>query len=160
LPLIAEDLGVITPEVVRLRKDFNLPGMKVLQFGFEGGPDEHLLPHLHEEACVAYTGTHDNDTTTGWYEKVSNKVQEFSKRYLVSDGQHIAWDMIKAFWGSVAGWVITPLQDPLELDSEARMNFPSRTHGNGNWRVREDQRTERLAKRLLELNQRHGRGDV
>ncbi|TFH35374.1 MAG: 4-alpha-glucanotransferase [Anaerolineales bacterium] len=157
LPVIAEDLGIITNEVVELRKAYYLPGMKVMQFGFEGGPDDDFLPHRYEEACVAYTGTHDNDTSVGWYQKAEPGVQDFCRRYLSSDGKHIAWDMIDALWGSLASWTIVPLQDPLELGSEARMNFPGRTHGNWNWRISEKQLHTDLARRLLELNRGHGR---
>jgi 4-alpha-glucanotransferase len=157
LPLIAEDLGVITPEVVELRKAFNLPGMKIMQFGFELESDEAFLPHHYEEGFVAYTGTHDNNTTVGWYESVTPEIREFCRSYLSSNGEHIAWDMLEALWASVAAWSIVPLQDPLELGSEARMNFPSQTHGNWKWRVTEDQMTERIAKRLLVLNKRYDR---
>jgi 4-alpha-glucanotransferase len=157
LPLIAEDLGVITEEVVALRKAYNLPGMKVMQFGFEGGPDDEFLPHQYEEGFIAYTGTHDNDTTEGWYDAASPAIREFCRLYLSSDGKHIAWDMLNALWASVATWSIVPIQDPLELGSEARMNYPSRTHGNWQWRVTEDQLTDDLATRLLELNERHNR---
>jgi 4-alpha-glucanotransferase len=157
LPIIAEDLGVITEEVVALRLDYGLPGMKVMQFGFEGGPDDDFLPHRYEEGCVAYSGTHDNDTIMGWYQAASAEVQDFCRRYLSSNGEHIAWDMIEALWASVAAWTIVPLQDPLELGSEARMNFPSRTHGNWNWRVIQNQLTRELSEWLLSLNQRYGR---
>ena len=157
LPLVAEDLGVITEGVVELRNAYNLPGMKVMQFGFEGGPDDEFLPHFYEEGYVAYTGTHDNDTTVGWYDAATPEIREFCRSYLSSDGEHIAWDMLEALWSSVAAWAIIPLQDPLELGSDARMNFPSRTHGNWQWRVLHDQLSEPLAKRLLDLNNQHKR---
>jgi 4-alpha-glucanotransferase len=157
LPIIAEDLGIITEEVVALRLDYGLPGMKVMQFGFEGGPDDDFLPQQFEEGYVAYTGTHDNDTTLGWYQAASSEVQDFCRRYLSSNGDHIVWDIIETLWASVAAWTIVPLQDPLELGSEARMNFPSRTHGNWSWRVVENQLTDELAERLRDMNQRHGR---
>jgi 4-alpha-glucanotransferase len=157
LPLVAEDLGFITEEVVELRNAYNLPGMKVMQFGFEGGPDDEFLPHLYEERYVAYTGTHDNDTTVGWYDAASPEIREFCRSYLSSDGEHIAWDMLEALWASVAIWAIVPLQDLLELGNDARMNFPSRTYGNWQWRVLQDQLSDSLAKRLLELNKQYAR---
>jgi 4-alpha-glucanotransferase len=157
LPLVAEDLGFITEEVIRLRKAYNLPGMKVMQFGFEGGMEDEFLPHLYEDGYVAYTGTHDNDTTVGWYDAATPEIQEFCRAYLSSDGEHIAWDMLEALWASVATWAIVPLQDLLELGSDARMNFPSRTYGNWQWRVMQDQLSDVLAKRLLDLNNQHQR---
>lgn len=158
LPLIAEDLGVITPEVTALRQAYNLPGMKVMQFGLEAGPQDEFLPHLYEEGCVAYSGTHDNDTTAGWYVAASAEVQAFTRAYLKSDGEHIAWDLIEALWASAAAWTIVPMQDPLELGSEARMNLPGQTHGNWQWRVREQEINEELVDRLQKLNQSHNRG--
>ncbi len=157
LPLIAEDLGVITPEVIALRKDHGLPGMKVMQFGFEAGPEDEFLPHRFEEASVAYTGTHDNDTTEGWYEAAEPEVQAFTRNYLSSSGEHIAWDMIEALWASPAAWTIAPLQDLLGLGSEARMNFPSQTLGNWRWRVSVGQLNQELADRLYRLNIEHSR---
>jgi 4-alpha-glucanotransferase len=157
LPIIAEDLGVITPGVRKLRKDFGLPGMKVLQFGFEGTPDDEFLPHNYPQHCVVYTGTHDNDTVVGWYESVPEEARDFCRRYLGRDGTEIAWDLIRAAWSSVAQWAIAPLQDVLNLGSQARMNYPSREHGNWGWRVRAEQLTEDLAERLAALNRTYGR---
>lgn len=157
LPLIAEDLGVITGPVIALRKSYGLPGMKVMQFGFEGGHEHEFLPHNYQEGFVAYTGTHDNDTTKGWYETQAPEIQAFARSYLVTDGEHIAWDMMEALWASVAAWVIAPMQDPLELGSEARMNFPGLIHGNWRWRLLGEQLTEPLAGRIRALNNRHNR---
>jgi 4-alpha-glucanotransferase len=157
LPIIAEDLGVITPGVKKLRKDFELPGMKVLQFGFEGTPDDEFLPHNYPQHCVVYTGTHDNDTVVGWYESAPEEARDFCRRYLACDGTEIAWDMIRAAWSSVAQWAIAPLQDMLNLGSQARMNYPSREHGNWGWRVRAEQLTEDLSERLAALNRIFGR---
>ncbi|OGO17375.1 MAG: 4-alpha-glucanotransferase, partial [Chloroflexi bacterium RBG_16_48_8] len=129
LPLIAEDLGVITPEVEALRDAYKLTGMKVLQFAFDKGSDNNFLPHNYPKNCVVYPGTHDNDTTRGWYESASEDVQDFCRRYLATDGKNIAWDLIRAAWASVADMAIAPLQDFLALGSEARMNFPGRAEG-------------------------------
>ncbi|NIS79117.1 MAG: 4-alpha-glucanotransferase [Anaerolineales bacterium] len=152
LPIIAEDLGVITPEVESLRDGFDLPGMRILQFAFEGKPDDEFLPHNYPRRTVVYTGTHDNDTSKGWYEAAPETVQDFCRRYLASDGNHIAWDMIRAIWGSVAELAVAPMQDFLELGSEARMNFPGRAEGNWNWRMQEAHLTPELAASVRELN--------
>jgi 4-alpha-glucanotransferase len=135
LPIIAEDLGVITPDVVELREHFSLPGMKILQFGFEGGPKDAFLPHNYPENCVVYTGTHDNDTARGWYERIDAKSKDFYRRYLARDGHDISWDMIRAVWGSVAVFALAPMQDFLSLDNQARMNYPGNPSGNWTWRM-------------------------
>jgi 4-alpha-glucanotransferase len=152
LPIIAEDLGVITPDVVDLRDGFNLPGMKILQFGFSGA-DNPFLPHNYVTNCVAYTGTHDNDTTLGWFESAPEHERKFALRYLNSDGRNIAWDMIRSVWSSVAVYAVTPMQDALDLGGEARMNFPSRLGGNWEWRMQEEDMNSDLAVRLHELNE-------
>lgn len=135
LPLIAEDLGVITPEVEALRDQFQLPGMKVLQFAFGGEADNLYLPHNFVKNTVAYTGTHDNDTTWGWYRSAPEKERDHARRYLARDGHDIAWDLIRAAWSSVADTAIVPLQDVLNLGSEARMNSPGKPAGNWAWRA-------------------------
>ena len=157
LPILAEDLGVITPAVKKLRTDFGLPGMKVLEFAFDGTPDDEFLPHNYPEHCVVYTGTHDNDTVVGWYESAPEESRDFCRRYLARDGTEIAWVLIRAAWSSVARWAIAPLQDVLSLGPQARMNYPSREHGNWGWRVRGEQLTDALADRLAELNHTYGR---
>jgi len=157
LPIIAEDLGFITPEVTALRDKFDLPGMKILQFAFDGNPMHEFLPHNYPRHCVTYTGTHDNDTTMGWYESAPEPVRAFCRRYLASDGIDISWDMIRAVWASVAGWVLTPLQDVLGLGNEARMNLPGTTEGNWRWRVTEGQLTQALAAKLHNLSFIYGR---
>lgn len=151
MPIIAEDLGVITPDVVDLRDSFHLPGMKILQFGFTG-PDNPFLPHLYPSNCVAYTGTHDNDTVCGWYESAPDSEREFARKYLNSNGNDLAWDMIRAIWSSVAVYVVTPMQDALSLGGEARMNFPSKLGGNWEWRMSESDMSAELASRLKEFN--------
>jgi 4-alpha-glucanotransferase len=156
LPFIAEDLGVITPAVNKLRKELELPGMKVLQFGFDTPRSPHSPGRIHEDDVV-YTGTHDNDTTRGWYETLDAPTRARVLKALGSDGAHIAWDMIRAAHESPGWLAIAPLQDVLELGSEARMNRPSVAAGNWTWRVRRKQLTEDLAARLRELASRSGR---
>lgn len=134
LPIVAEDLGVITPDVVDLRDSFNMPGMKILQFAFSG-PDNPFLPHHYTRDCVAYTGTHDNDTTLGWYKTAPEEERDYCRRYLASSDDQIVWDMIRSVWSSVASIAIAPLQDFLILDSPARMNFPGKPVGNWKWRL-------------------------
>ena len=152
LPIIAEDLGVITEDVVDLRDSFNLPGMKILQFGFVN-PSDPFLPHNYTSNCVAYTGTHDNDTALGWLKSAPEVERTFALRYLHSDGSDFAWDLIRAVWSSVAVYAVAPMQDLLSLGTEARMNFPSRLGGNWEWRMDEDDMSNALAKRLREFNE-------
>lgn len=158
LPLIAEDLGVITPDVVELREEFHLPGMKVFQFGLEGGNDDPFVPHNFEENCVAYTGTHDNDTSAGWYKAASPEHQAFARYYLgvgdKPDPALIAWRMIVKLWESRAVFSITPMQDLLGLGTKARMNYPGTTSGNWQWRMERDVLGDSLAAKLKDLNQR------
>jgi 4-alpha-glucanotransferase len=151
MPIIAEDLGVITPDVVELRDTFHLPGMKILQFGFDD-PANPFLPHNYSKNCVAYTGTHDNDTVRGWYDTAPEKEREFARRYLATDGSDIAWKMVRAIWASVAIYALAPMQDLLSLGGEARMNFPSRLGGNWEWRMNESDLSDSLAANLKELN--------
>jgi 4-alpha-glucanotransferase len=152
LPIIAEDLGVITPDVEALRDGFNLPGMKILQFGFDE-PKNPFLPHNYIPHCVAYTGTHDNDTARGWYDNAKGYEQDFARRYLRVNGSDFAWDLIRSIWSSVAVYAITPMQDALSLGTEARMNFPSKLGGNWEWRMSEKDMSPELAGRLRELNE-------
>lgn len=158
LPIIAEDLGEVTPQVEQLRDDFGLPGMRVLQFAFGGdGANEHL-PHNHVPNSVVYTGTHDNETTVGWYKSGTKKGKaphiRHCLKYLKSKGREIHWDMIDAAYRSVASIAVIPTQDILGLDNSARMNHPSTTTGNWSWRMTEEQfaaiDTERL-RGLVEL---------
>jgi 4-alpha-glucanotransferase len=160
LEVIAEDLGVITDDVVALRDGVGLPGMKILQFAFGAGHDQAYLPHHHEKKSVVYTGTHDNDTTVGWWQKESAGTREHVLRYL--DKGHrsdhdLAWDFIRLAMMSVADCAIVPFQDILALDGGARMNLPGETDGNWSWRVRRDAFHENLSNRLrplLELGDR------
>jgi len=157
LPIIAEDLGAITPDVVKLRERFHLPGMKILQFAFNSDADDPFLPHNYVPECVAYTGTHDNDTTRGWYETASDKEGDFCRRYLARSGEDISWDLIRAIWSSVAERVLAPMQDFLSLRSAARMNFPSKASGNWQWRMRSDALSDSLTIRIQEMNDLYGR---
>jgi 4-alpha-glucanotransferase len=151
LPIIAEDLGVITPDVVKLRDDFDLPGMRILQFGFDGAKNP-FLPHNYIPNCVAYTGSHDNDTALGWYNTAPDHEKDFARRYLRVNGSDFSWDLIRGIWSSVAVLAVTPMQDVLSLGSEARMNFPSKLGGNWEWRMREKDMSAEIAIRLRELN--------
>ena len=158
LPLIAEDLGVITPDVISLREKFNLPGMKILQFAFEGKPHDPFLPHNFPENCIAYTGTHDNDTAWGWYKRVTEESKQFYRDYLNQSGENVAWDMIRAIWGSVAKLAIAPLQDFLDLGNEARMNFPGNPSGNWTWRMSNTAISSHLIQKIKKINYLYSRG--
>ena len=151
LPIVAEDLGVITDDVTELRDSFNFPGMKILQFAFGSGADNPFLPHNFTENCVVYTGTHDNDTTLGWYKKLPEKEKNYLLEYLQFDGKNICWKLIETAWKSKADIAIAPMQDFLCLDSYARMNTPAVASGNWQWRVKKDQLNFELAKRIRNL---------
>jgi 4-alpha-glucanotransferase len=157
LPIIAEDLGEITPDVIKLRNDNQLPGMKILQFAFAATPSDPFLPHNYIQNCIAYTGTHDNDTSTGWYLSSAENEKDFCRRYLESSGEDIAWNMIQAIWKSVAVFSLCPLQDLLKLNSAARMNFPGKPSGNWGWRFLPEQIIPLLSERLKELNYLYSR---
>lgn len=158
LPIIAEDLGEITPDVIELRNRFNLPGMKVLQFSFSTDATDKFLPHNYQHNFVVYSGTHDNDTTRGWYEESSTqKERDHFRRYFHTDGSEAAWTLIDAAWSSVALIAIVPLQDVLNLDSSARMNLPGRASGNWAWRVGVKDVTPDVVERLLESTLLYGR---
>ncbi|MCX8057125.1 MAG: 4-alpha-glucanotransferase [Ignavibacteria bacterium] len=147
LPIIAEDLGILVPEVYELRDKFNFPGMKILQFAFGTNGEKKFLPHNHVKNCVVYSGSHDNDTTLGWWNSIQNDgtdTKEFFLTYSGSDGKDICKDMIRLAYSSVADIVIIPLQDFLRLGSEARMNFPGRPDGNWAWRFKWEQISDEL----------------
>jgi len=156
LPIIAEDLGVITSDVVELRERYNLPGMRILQFGFTS-PDNPFLPHHYVPNCVAYSGTHDNNTARGWFETAGEEERNFALRYLGVDGKHFSWDLIRTIWASGAVFAIAPMQDFLNLGTEARMNFPSTLGGNWEWRMTEGDLSESLLQGLRELNYLYSR---
>lgn len=151
LPIIAEDLGEITPDVIELRDMFQLPGMKILQFGFSG-PDNPFLPHLYPNNCIAYTGTHDNDTAIGWLKTAPSHERSYYQDYMGRTGENAAEEMIRKIWESVAMFAIAPLQDLLGLDTEARMNFPGKVGGYWSWRMKPGILDQRMAERLRHLN--------
>ncbi len=157
LPIIVEDLGLVTPEVIELRDQFGLPGMKVLQFAFGSGPENESLPHYYPVNCVAYTGTHDNETSRGWYENASESIGDHFRRYTGSDGSHAAWDMIRCIWESRADRALAPMQDLLNLSNEARMNVPGTSEGNWSWRMQEIHLSRQLADKMHALNERTNR---
>jgi 4-alpha-glucanotransferase len=169
LPVIAEDLGFITPEVHALRDRFHFPGMRIVQFGFGGGEASSLdLPHNYPVHCIAYTGTHDNDTAVGWFNSVagegSTRSQEeidreksFALLYLNCKPEEIHLGMIRAIWSSVATMAITPIQDLLGLPTEARMNMPGTVAGNWTWRCEHTKLTAEVGESLLELTETYGR---
>ena len=157
LPLIAEDLGKITPDVIELRDQFELPGMKILQFSFGNDPDEPFLPHNYPVNCVAYTGTHDNDTSIGWYKSAPSTEQDFCRRYLHTNGEDIAWDLIRSVWSSVSVFAIAPIQDFLRLDGSARMNLPGRPSGNWGYRMVDYDLNIHLQEQIREINRIYSR---
>jgi 4-alpha-glucanotransferase len=160
LPIIAEDLGVITQDVTDLRNQFKLPGMRIFQFAFADGPSDRFLPHNYDRNTVAYTGTHDNDTSLGWYRSTAESERDFIRRYLGVSGQDISWDMIRAVWQSVADFAVAPMQDFLSLGTEARMNYPGRPAGNWTWRMRSEHMNQFLALRIKDFNYMYSRMEV
>jgi 4-alpha-glucanotransferase len=160
LPILAEDLGVITPEVVKLRDDFGFPGMQVLLFAFGGDSHNFHLPHHYRQNSVVYTGTHDNDTAVGWWQRSSKYEKELFHKYVVgyAAGEPINWVLIRMAMASVAVMAIAPLQDVLGLDNSARMNVPGTATGNWGWRYSDpDLLTQELSDRLLEVTQMYSR---
>jgi 4-alpha-glucanotransferase len=137
--IIAEDLGELTPSVIRLREETGLPGMAILQFAFGCGSDNSYLPHQLSRNSVLYPGTHDNDTTRGWYASAPEAARDHARRYLEVNGTEISWDFIRAAYRSVSRLAVLPLQDLLSLDSRARMNTPGKPEGNWQWRYRSAQ---------------------
>ncbi|MEB2317206.1 MAG: 4-alpha-glucanotransferase [Pseudomonadota bacterium] len=157
LPLVAEDLGTITPDVVALREQFGLPGMRVLQFAFAEGPGQPYLPHNLTHDSVVYTGTHDNDTSRGWFGQAAPHEQRMAQIYLKTDGREIHWDLIHAASQSVARYAIWPLQDVLGAGSDERMNRPGSAEGNWGWRFGFDRIEPWHTRRLREISAVHGR---
>ena len=168
LPFIAEDLGVITPPVEALRDEFDLPGMRVLQFGFAADPDaEKHLPYRHVPNSIVYTGTHDNDTSFGWisseHVETTQSIEEiqeerlFALRFVGTDGKEFHWDLIRLAFSSVGDVAIAPMQDVLGLDSRSRMNVPGRGEGNWGWRMTPDRPTPSEIDRLADLTALYGR---
>jgi len=157
LPFIAEDLGEITPDVFELRDQLGIPGMRVIQFGFDGDQTHPFLPHNFPENCVAYTATHDNETTKGWYLNTDEDKKLLILDYLASSGEDIVWDLIQKLWSSKAAATIVPMQDLLDLENEARMNTPGTTERNWEWRMRRDALAEDIKRRIVDLNVEYGR---
>ncbi len=168
LPFWAEDLGVITPDVEELRDNFGFPGMRILQYAFGGDAQNRDLPHNYIRNCVAYTGTHDNDTTVGWFDLRTknnsrrddssiNKEHDFCLEYLKSDRREIHWDFIRAVWESIADTAIVPMQDLLGLGNEARMNLPASSSGNWSWQCLEADFSEDVSSHLRQLTEIYGR---
>ncbi|MGI8914037.1 MAG: 4-alpha-glucanotransferase [Chloroflexota bacterium] len=157
LPLIAEDLGLMAPNVEALRDRFHFPGMKVLQFAFGGDAGNPFLPHNYRPNFVVYTGTHDNDTTAGWLAGASSTERRHFQRYAPSTGKEPVWDMIRLAYASVADLAVIPLQDLLSLGTKARMNFPGTAEGNWGWRYAGPLPNTPLARQLADLTEYYGR---
>ena len=157
LPIMAEDLGLITDDVVALRKGFGLPGMRVLQFAFSGEGDNPHLPHMHEHDSVVYTGTHDNDTTLGWYRGLDEETRRSVDSMLRVAPGSMPEALIREALGSVGQLAIIPVQDLLGLGSEARLNTPGTVHGNWRWRLPTGALTPELARHFARLNGMYGR---
>jgi 4-alpha-glucanotransferase len=156
-PIVAEDLGLITPEVEALRDRFGFPGMKVLQFAFGSEADNPYLPHNFQRNCVVYSGTHDNDTTVGWWQSLDRHNREEVRTYLGHSGREMPWDLIRLAMSSVADLCVFPLQDVLALDSGARLNTPGSSDGNWAWRFGPGALTKEQEKSLLEMSRLYGR---
>lgn len=162
LPVLAEDLGVITPEVEELRDRFEFPGMRILIFAFGGDAENIYLPHNYIPNCLVYTGTHDNDTTLGWWQRATAEEKQHLVKYLgyasPDEITEVNWELIRLALSSVANQAIIPLQDLLGLDNRGRMNDPSTNAGNWRWRYESSELlTQQLRDRLLELTQLYGR---
>jgi 4-alpha-glucanotransferase len=160
LPFIAEDLGIITPDVVDLRDKLELPGNRVFQFGFDGSPHNPHLPHNYVPNTVAYTGTHDNNTTRGWFESLPENARQAIASYAARTGagtSEVAWDFMRLVWSSKSRLAIAPLQDLLNLSVEGRMNVPGVATGNWRWRCAEDMLKPSIFERLRDLTTSAGR---
>lgn len=163
LPIIVEDLGVITKDVNRLREKWKFPGMALLQFAFEIDEkgkfkaENLFLPHNHIRHQVVYTGSHDNDTIKGWYSSLDDKYRDLIRRYLGRPDHDIVWEFVRMAMSSSAAWALIPLQDLMELGPEARMNTPSTLGNNWAWRYGPEQLTDYLKKRLAEMTEMYGR---
>ncbi len=160
LPIIAEDLGVITPDVEQLRDDFGFPGMKILQFAFDSGPDNPYLPENHTTNSVVYTGTHDNNTTLGWWQGLTKTQKDQVRDYLDSHRPDMPWELIRLAMASIANLCIIPCQDILGLGSKSRFNTPGKATGNWNWQMTADELTDGLANRLLSLTREYRRATI
>jgi 4-alpha-glucanotransferase len=158
--VIAEDLGFITPSVIKLVKDTGFPGMKVLQFAFDSREESDYLPHNYDHNCVVYTGTHDNETTRGWIENINEQDRNFARQYINSiytDYGSFTWDFIRCAMASVADLCIVPIQDYLVLGNEARINHPSTLGTNWTWRIRPNFLSRELAESIRRMTKLYGR---
>ena len=156
--VIAEDLGFLTPSVIRLVKKTGYPGMKILQFAFDAGNDSEYLPHNYDKNCVVYTGTHDNDTTVGFLQSMPEKDKKFAKKYLGhKKDRKLCFEIIRAALSSCADTAIIPVQDYMELDSSARINTPSTLGCNWKWRMDKDALDPKLAKKIYRMAKLYGR---
>ena len=159
-PIIAEDLGLLTPSVIKLVKKCGYPGMKILEFAFDSGEDNDYLPHNYDKNCIVYTGTHDNDTTIGWFSTLRKKDKDYTKKYLgIKNAKNIAWDLIRLAQSSVADTCIIPMQDYLELGNDARINLPSTLGNNWVWRMSGEALTDVLADKIHDMTATYGRCD-
>ena len=158
LPFIAEDLGIITPEVEHLRDQFQLPGMKILQFAFGSDASNPYLPHNHTQNSIVYTGTHDNDTSRGWFQTLPQETITTICQYMgATQSEQPVYDLIRAAYMSVSRYAIIPLQDLLNLGTEARMNRPGEAFGNWEWRFSSDLLTDNIARQFRIMAERYGR---
>ena len=158
LPIIAEDLGIITPEVEALRDQFGFPGMRILQFAFDSGDESTFLPHQFDTRnCVCYTGTHDNNTTKGWYASASEYSRDKVRCYMNTDGYNIHWDFLRTCLGTIASFAIIPLQDVLGVGEEGRMNTPGVGVKNWAWRYQSHELSDGLADALAKITRIYGR---
>lgn len=156
--IIAEDLGYLTPTVIKLVKETGYPGMKVLQFAFDSREESDYLPHNYDHNCVVYTGTHDNDTTHNWYQVISNEDRKLAKAYLnLHNSKDVSWELIRSALASVADTAVIPIQDYLGLGKEARINTPSTLGFNWRWRLISGQLTKELAEKIRAFVKLYGR---
>ncbi len=159
-PIIAENLGVITPDVEAMREAFNMPGMKILQFAFDSAEENEFIPHTYDKNSVVYTGTHDNNTTAGWFKHSPKQDRQLMHDYFCLNEKDPAWSFIRLAWSTVSDIAIAPMQDILRQGEEARMNFPGKAPGYWKWRYSKHQLTKEHAKGLLKLTKTYGRGKV
>lgn len=157
LDIVAEDLGIITEDVEKLRDAFDFPGMKILQFAFSNDAENSYLPHNHTNNCIVYTGTHDNDTSLGWYESLTENEKQQVMGYIGDSNEVISWALIRLAWSSVARIAIAPMQDFLELDSLHRMNIPGTTENNWKWKLTFGLLNSQLANKIKRINHIYGR---
>jgi 4-alpha-glucanotransferase len=160
LPLVAENLGLITKDVEKLRRKFKLPGMLVLQFAFDGNSDNPHLPHNHKHTDIIYTGTHDNDTTLGWYQQLTEEAMQQIRDYCFDAKETMPWLLIRLAFSSVGRLAIVPMQDFLELDGAHRMNKPGTSTKNWAWKFSWDQLDDNLPHRIQDLLQIYQRTNL